>query len=83
MPVLDSNFVELFRKKSSQSKVIAGSKNQSETVTPVSLEVQTHLPLRTQDTARTEYVAPVRKVQYALLHIVFRGALFKHYVCEQ
>ena len=49
----------------SQSKVAASAKNQSDGNSPVPPEVQTHLPqthlpLRTQDTGRTEYVAPVR-----------------------
>ena len=63
IPVLEFSVVKYCRKKSSQSKAAAISKNQNETITPVPLEVQTHLPLRTQDTARTEYVAPVRNVE--------------------
>ena len=38
----------------------AAQKNQGD-LPPTPLEVQTHLPLRTQDVGRTEYVAPVRE----------------------
>lgn len=42
---------------SSGSSGGGSGRNQGEIATP--LEVQTHLPLRTPDSGRTEYVAPV------------------------
>lgn len=54
-------------KNKSKSTKVSGAESQDVDSAPVPLEVKTQLPLRIQDSERTEYVAPVSPVQLAKL----------------